>query len=135
MFFFFSQHCRQFTLYEWKERLTSLTLSLRSLAMGSLSSPPTVKGSLLAGAGGTVSRTSFFRWSTNDGELVTRTCISPITSGFSNIFCCWYSSSIFAWNSVRSSRGSRFFEWRFFFIFKSIRCVNFNLIVENKKIK
>lgn len=86
-------------LWKFESRLTSFTLSLRCLAMESLSSPPTVNGSLSAGAGGTVSKTSAL-CTTNDEELLVRTRVSSM-SGFSSVFCCWYSSSIFAWKRAR----------------------------------
>jgi len=85
----------------WKKGLTSLTLSLRCRATGSLSSPPTIIGSLFAGAGGTVTKT--ISSLCNDEELLVRTRDSPI-SGFSRVFCCWYSSLIFAWKFASISR-------------------------------
>lgn len=80
--------------------LTSLTLSLRCRAMGSLSSPPTIFGILSDASAGTVSCDSIhWRTTRGDDELLARTRDSFNTSGFSRVFWFWYSSSILAWNT------------------------------------
>lgn len=108
--YLFIHYYRAETKCEMK-KLTSFTLSLRCLAMGSLSSPPTITGSLSEGAGGTVSKVVSGLCTINDEELLVRTRDSPM-SGFSNVFCCWYSSSIFAYE-IRHNRRNAFFARRF----------------------